>query len=253
MGDHSKIEWTDASWNAIRARNKATGKVGWHCEHASPGCVHCYSESFNRDRLGTRLAFKPGHRDDVEIFLDEAMLLQPLRWRRPRKIFVCSMTDLFGEFVPDAMIDRVFAVMALAPQHTFLVLTKRSARLREYMTRLVQGPWAGRAFRDGKPETDAAWRIRTAVTDMLKDCPPDALNRAIEFMDKCDGSDLVTGSSAAGPSPTSGSASRPRISAGPTSACRTCSRPRRPFGSCRPSRCSGRLTFDMSASALKTL
>lgn len=132
MGSRTNIEWTDATWTPIRARNRATGKVGWHCEHVSPGCEHCYSEAVNARRLGTRLPFKPGHRADVEIFLDEAMLLNPLRWTRPRRIFVCSMTDLFGEFVPDAMIDRVFAVMALAPQHTFQVLTKRSARMRAY-------------------------------------------------------------------------------------------------------------------------
>lgn len=133
MADRSPIEWTDASWTPIRARNRGTGKVGWHCEHASPGCLHCYSETFNEVRLGTGLPFKPGHRVDVEHFLDESMLLVPLRWRRPRKIFVCSMTDLFGDWVPDEWIDRVFAVMALCPQHTFQVLTKRSARMRAYL------------------------------------------------------------------------------------------------------------------------
>jgi protein gp37 len=134
MGDGTTIEWTEASWTPIRARLLANpARVGWHCEHASPGCVNCYSETFNRDRLGTRLPFKPGHRKDVEIFVDEKMLTQPLRWRRARQIFVCSMTDLFGEFVTDEMIDRVFAVMALAPQHTFQVLTKRSARMRDYV------------------------------------------------------------------------------------------------------------------------
>ncbi|MBY9051415.1 phage Gp37/Gp68 family protein, partial [Pseudomonas fluorescens] len=98
MADRSAIEWTDASWNPIRARNLITGKVGWHCEHATTGCEFCYAEGFNK-RLGTGLAFKPGHRKDIEIFLDEQMLTQPLRWKKPRKIFVCSMTDLFAEFV----------------------------------------------------------------------------------------------------------------------------------------------------------
>lgn len=64
--------------------------------------------------------------------LDEKVLLAPLRWRKPRKIFVCSMTDLFGEWVPDDMLDRIIAVMALCPQHTFQVLTKRPKRMREY-------------------------------------------------------------------------------------------------------------------------
>ena len=132
----SKIEWTDVTWNPIRARNLLTGKVGWHCEHVSPGCVNCYSERQNKAgaRGGTRLPFKPGHRADIELFLDEETLLEPLRWKKPRVVFVCSMTDLFADFVTDAWIDRVFAVMALAPQHTFIVLTKRAKRMREYVT-----------------------------------------------------------------------------------------------------------------------
>lgn len=135
MGDNSKIEWTDATWSPIRAINLATGKVGWFCEHASPGCANCYAEGINK-RLGTGLPFKPGHRKDIEIILDEKMLLAPLRWKKPRMIFVCSMTDLFAEFVTDEWIDRIFAVMALCPQHTFQVLTKRARRMREYMSGL---------------------------------------------------------------------------------------------------------------------
>jgi protein gp37 len=140
MGDRSKIEWTDASWNPIRARNKETGKVGWHCTHASEGCRNCYAESFNQ-RLGTRLDYKPGNEQLIDVFLDEEMLLAPLRWRRPRKIFVGSMTDLFADFVPDEWIDRIFAVMALCPQHTFQVLTKRSARMREYCAEAAKRIW----------------------------------------------------------------------------------------------------------------
>ncbi|CAN7333051.1 phage Gp37/Gp68 family protein [Bosea sp. LjRoot90] len=132
MADHSRIEWTDASWTPVRAKHKATGKVGWHCTHATPGCVHCYAEGMNK-RLGTGLPFKPGHAGEIELFLDEAMLLAPLRWKKPRMIFVCSMTDLFADFVPDEWIDRIFAVMALTPQHTYQVLTKRAARMRAYM------------------------------------------------------------------------------------------------------------------------
>ncbi|RWQ12383.1 DUF5131 family protein [Mesorhizobium sp.] len=133
MADKSAIEWTDATWTPIRARNRATGKVGWHCEHDTTGCQFCYSEGFNK-RLGTGLPFKPGHRKDIDIFLDEEMLTAPLRWKKPRMIFVCSMTDLFADFVPDEWIDKVFAIMALAPQHTFQVLTKRAKRMREYLT-----------------------------------------------------------------------------------------------------------------------
>jgi protein gp37 len=137
MSDRSAIEWTDASWNPIRARNLKTGKIGWHCAHATTGCEFCYAEGINK-RLGTGLPFKPGHRADVEIFLDEDMLLAPLRWRRPRRIFVGSMTDMFADFVTDAMLDRVFAVMRECPRHTFQVLTKRAERLRSYVSQFDQ-------------------------------------------------------------------------------------------------------------------
>ncbi len=131
MGDRSAIEWTDATWTPIRARHGDA--VGWHCEHVSEGCRNCYAEAMNR-RLGTGLEFKPGHRKAIEMFLDEEMLLAPLRWQRPRMIFVCSMTDLFAGFVPDAWIDQIFAVAALCPQHILQVLTKRTERMRDYLT-----------------------------------------------------------------------------------------------------------------------
>jgi protein gp37 len=144
MADKSAIEWTDATWNPIRARNKKTGKVGWHCEHATTGCELCYAEGFNK-RLGTGLSFKPGHRKDIEIFLDEAMLTQPLRWKRPRMIFVCSMTDLFAEFVEDRWLDRMFAVMGACEEkglgHTFQILTKRPARMLAWMNEHGHKSW----------------------------------------------------------------------------------------------------------------
>ncbi|MBN9568745.1 MAG: phage Gp37/Gp68 family protein [Alphaproteobacteria bacterium] len=138
------IEWTDYSWNPIRAarlqreddRVSTIGKLGWHCEHVSEGCRNCYAEVINR-RLGTGFAFKPSYRlrraPDVSVFLDKKMLLAPLRWKSPRRIFVCSMTDIGAPFVTDGMLDRIFAVMALCPQHTFMMLTKRPERLRAYI------------------------------------------------------------------------------------------------------------------------
>lgn len=147
MSETTAIEWTDATWTPIRARyfpqegeKGWPERIGWHCEHASPGCVNCYAEAINL-RLGTGLPFKPHltragdeRRATVECFLDHDMLVRPLRWRRPREIFVCSMTDLFAGFVAVDMIDHVFAVMALCPQHSFQVLTKRADRMRAYMT-----------------------------------------------------------------------------------------------------------------------
>ena len=135
MGDNSKIEWTDASWNPIRARDLgpvSTGPgIGTHCEIVSPGCEHCYAQAINK-RLGTHRPYLRTERDHVRVYLDERPLAQPLHWRRPRMIFVGSMTDLFGDWVTDDMLDRIFAVMALCPQHIFQVLTKRAERMRDY-------------------------------------------------------------------------------------------------------------------------
>jgi protein gp37 len=150
MSDNTSIEWTDATWNPIRARfwesqDDGSGKerIGWHCEHVSEGCRNCYAERMNR-RIGTGLDFKPGelyhneregyHNGESKLFLDEKMLLQPLRWKKPRNIFPNSMTDLFADFVPDEWIDKIFAVMALTPQHTYQPLTKRAGRMREYFS-----------------------------------------------------------------------------------------------------------------------
>lgn len=152
MSAHSAIEWTDASWTPIRARHvDESGKVrfGHHCEHVSEACRYCYAERMNL-RLGTGLPFKPGnlyHADrqqraaaaKAKLFLDPKILHWPLHWKRPRKIFVCSMTDLFADFVPDDWIDQMFAVMALSPQHTFQVLTKRPARMKAWFEERWQG------------------------------------------------------------------------------------------------------------------
>ncbi|XUM25080.1 DUF5131 family protein (plasmid) [Bradyrhizobium oligotrophicum S58] len=147
MADRSKIEWTDSTWNPIRARLKRdmgarkAGMVGWHCERVTTGCGTpkeggCYAEALNH-RLGTGLPFKPGYLDDgtVELFLDDNILRQPLRWKRPRMVFPCSMTDLFGRFVKDEWLDKIFAVMALTRQHTYQPLTKRSDRMRVFLSR----------------------------------------------------------------------------------------------------------------------
>ena len=139
MSDHSKIEWTDATWNPI------TG-----CSVVSPGCTNCYAMKLAGGRLqhhpsraGLTNPSKAGPVWNGQVRLNEDWLDQPLRWRRPRRIFVCAHGDLFHESVPDDWIDRVFAVMALAPQHQFQVLTKRAERMRAYLTRS-----AG----DGKPD-----------------------------------------------------------------------------------------------------
>ena len=172
MGTKTGIEWTDSTWSPIRARvrtdaaaiarekgytslvpiaEKMAGHVGQHCEHVSPGCNHCYAETNNHRCLpanGTGLPYDRCSRDLVEAFVDEKVLLQPLKWGpvkvekngqnhplepRPRRIFVENQSDLFAEWVTDEMLDQVFAVMALCPQHIFQVLTKRSERMLAYL------------------------------------------------------------------------------------------------------------------------
>ncbi len=136
MSDGTHIEWCDASWTPIRARrkdglpNKAGG--GWACQRVSPGCEHCYAATINK-RLGTGFDYDAKGIAASDIYLDDKILTQPLRWKKSRRIFVCSMTDLFGEWVPDEMIDRVFAIMAQTPRHTFQILTKRPERMRAWM------------------------------------------------------------------------------------------------------------------------
>ena len=116
MADKTGIEWTDATWNPI------TG-----CTKVSAGCDNCYAETFAERWRGT-----PGHyfEGGFDVQLRPDRLDLPLRWRRPRRIFVNSMSDLFHDQVPDEYIAKVFAVMSVAHQHTFQVLTKRHGRMR---------------------------------------------------------------------------------------------------------------------------
>ena len=132
MSDGTHIEWTDASWTPIRAVNKTTGGQGHFCVHVSPGCKNCYAERM-QPRFGNRIRYAAQDREQVDLVLDEKMLTKPLRWRKPRRVFVCSMTDLFLEDHSDEWIDRMFAVMALCETHTFQILTKRPERMRDYL------------------------------------------------------------------------------------------------------------------------
>lgn len=112
----SSIEWTEATWNPVSG-----------CVKVSPGCKHCYAE-----RMAKRLHAmgSPNYRDGFAPTLHPDMLEAPKRWRKPRTIFVNSMSDLFQDAVPLEYIQRVFAVMNETPRHIYQVLTKRSERLR---------------------------------------------------------------------------------------------------------------------------
>lgn len=139
MGNNTKIEWTDKTWNPI---------VG--CSMVSPGCANCYAETMSKRlaamaRSDIALAKDPGRKEAYLHVLNEkgrwnghvelvpAALADPLGWRKPARVFVNSMSDLFHRDVPFEYIDRVFAVMALCEQHTFQVLTKRPERMVEYV------------------------------------------------------------------------------------------------------------------------
>jgi protein gp37 len=120
------IEWTDATWNPV------TG-----CSKVSEGCRNCYAAA-----LAPRLAAmgQKGYTDlpwtkknaSRNVMMHDDRLAEPLRWKKPRRVFVNSMSDLFHEQIPDEFVDKVFAIMALARRHTFQVLTKRPERMAEY-------------------------------------------------------------------------------------------------------------------------
>jgi protein gp37 len=129
----TSIEWTDHSINPIRAKTRAGASVGHYCEKVSAGCAHCYSS-----RMQVRFGMPPfgsgQHRDIVEVFLDSSKLAEVMRRKAPTRYFWCDMTDLFGDWVNNEMIDRCFAVMGLTRRHTHQVLTKRVNRMHEYLS-----------------------------------------------------------------------------------------------------------------------
>jgi protein gp37 len=133
MSDGSTIEWTDATWNPV------TG-----CSKVSPGCDHCYAE-----RFAERFRGVPGHPYEAgfDLRLWPQRLQQPRQWRRPRRVFVNSMSDLFHPEIPEQFVEQVFEVMADCPQHVFQILTKRPGRMASIVRRLQPEPlsnvWLG--------------------------------------------------------------------------------------------------------------
>jgi protein gp37 len=142
MSDRSDIEWTDASWNPVRG-----------CRKISPGCKHCYAETFAERWRGI-----PGHpyEQGFDVRLVPEKLDVPLRWSAPRKVFVNSMSDLFQDDVPEAFIRAVFETMRLGDWHTYQVLTKRAARMRYTIENLswelksARHVWMGVSVEDRK-------------------------------------------------------------------------------------------------------
>ncbi len=130
MADATHIEWTDTTWNPVAG-----------CSVVSPGCTNCYAMRMagRLEAMGVPLyagLTRPSRGGPVwtgAIAVSDAAITKPLRWRKPRRIFVNSMSDLFHDGVTDDQLDQIFAVMALCPQHTFQILTKRPERMRDYL------------------------------------------------------------------------------------------------------------------------
>jgi protein gp37 len=141
MGDTTAIEWTQSTWNPV------TG-----CTKVSPGCDHCYAERVT-ERFHGRGSFE-------RVVLHPERLDKPLRWSKPRKVFVNSMSDLFHDDVPEGFIGAVFEIMARAERHTFQILTKRHARMRAMLNRwategmVVDG---GYLWAPHRPLGDSRW------------------------------------------------------------------------------------------------
>lgn len=122
MSERTKIEWTEATWSPV------TG-----CTRVSPGCERCYIERTPPFRMAHRRFDRDGIGGTTGVLLHPERLGRPLRWRKPRRVFVCSMADLFHKDVPDDYIVRVWNTIRRAPQHTFQVLTKRHDRMRSLL------------------------------------------------------------------------------------------------------------------------
>lgn len=163
MGDKTGISWTDATWNPV---------VG--CSIVSPGCKNCYAM-----KIAHKMLDKPGsHYEGTTKKVNgnavwtgkmnlapQNILERPLRWKKPRKIFVNSMSDLFHENVPDEWIAKVFAVMSLARGHTFQILTKRAQRMYEYISARPNFPilpnvWLGVSAEDEERYIERVYWLR---------------------------------------------------------------------------------------------
>src|SRR5690606_37793521 len=150
------IEWTNATWNPV------TG-----CTKISAGCDNCYAA-----RLSERFRNVPGHpfEQGFDLTLRPERLLQPLSWRKPKMIFVNSMSDLFHKQIPRGFIDKVFETMEKANWHTFQILTKRSSLMRDYVNaryknaRCPEHIWLGVSVEDGTKKSRIEHLRKTSAT-----------------------------------------------------------------------------------------
>lgn len=137
--NRTSIEWTDFTWNPIRARNNRSRRIGTFCTRISPGCKNCYASTINR-RFGTGDEYEVPNLAHTEFFLKDRMLAEPVARKKPARIFVGDMFDLFHEQIPIAFITEVLRVAHETPRHTFQFLTKRAERMRVLVNR-TQEHW----------------------------------------------------------------------------------------------------------------
>ena len=143
----TKVEWADETWNTISG-----------CSKISSGCLNCYAERMSK-RLAGRYGYPTApHNFDVTLHPDK--LNEPLRWKKPRRVFVCSMGDLFHEDVGVLVLLELWSVMARCPQHTFMILTKRPTKMHEFMDmepmgRRLPNVWLGVTVES----PDQLWRV----------------------------------------------------------------------------------------------
>lgn len=158
MSDHSAIEWTDATWNPVRG-----------CSKVSDGCKYCYAEVFSERWRGV-----PGHpyEQGFDLRLIHEKLDEPFSWRRPRRVFVNSMSDLFQPGVPIKFIKEVFKTMRTADWHTYQILTKRHERMQEVVCKHLKWVadashiWLGVSVenrKQGLPRIDALRETPAAI------------------------------------------------------------------------------------------
>lgn len=157
----TKIEWTDKTWNPV------TG-----CTKHSSGCLHCYAEVMSRRLCAMGLK---KYAQGFKVTLHEDCLTEPLKWKKPHTIFVCSMSDLFHKDVPDCFIDKVIETIRATPYHRYQLLTKRAERLAEYFsTRTVpENAWLGVTVENSevKYRIDLLRKIKTTSIRFLS-CEP---------------------------------------------------------------------------------
>ena len=163
MAEKSTIEWTDTTWNPV------TG-----CTKISAGCDNCYAARFSERFRGV-----PGHpfENGFDLTLRPERLLQPLDWKKPRMIFVNSMSDLFHKAVPKAHIAKVFDTMERADWHIYQILTKRSSLLAEIHQRPVQNPARAAAYLVWRLRRERAEPLRASLT-CRRPMPPSAFSRS---------------------------------------------------------------------------